>query len=133
MQGVLCCHWTTTTMPVASLTAILTVRLSHRLLLGTALLLCTPAASACTCVQVPCGHSYMLRCAILYALSISILSLAMHAADPRLTDYELLLENLRGLKDGTDIQASSALISHALSVVWRKDTCIVMLLPQQIR
>ena len=26
--------------------------------------------------------------------------------DPRLTDYELLLENLRDLKDGKDIQAS---------------------------
>lgn len=34
------------------------------------------------------------------------LSLAVHAADPRLTDYELLLENLRDLKDGKDIQAS---------------------------
>ena len=26
--------------------------------------------------------------------------------DPRLTDYELLLENLRDLKEGKDIQAS---------------------------
>ena len=120
VQGVLCCHWTITTMPVASLTATLTVWLSHRLLLGTASLPCIPAASACTCLRVPCGQSYMLTCAILHALNIHNVSLAMHAADPRLTDYELLLENLRDLKDGKDIQASIAFISHALSVVWRR-------------
>ena len=67
--------------------------------------------------QAPCGHSYMLTRAILHALKSRMMSLAMHAADPRLTDYELLLENLRDLKDGKDVQASIAHIFHAPSVV----------------
>ena len=76
--------------------------------------------SACACLRVPFGHSYMLTCAKLHALKSRIMSLAMRAADPRLTDYELLLENLRDLKDGKDVQASIALIFHALSVVWQR-------------